>query len=179
MIKLNFKKLNEDAIIPVIENTMNAGIDLHSIEEKVVFPSSTCILSTGLSLEMEWDLAPSIPSYTYPEYAKEYYIALNMDSSFWYNQWIMENMIPYFKIESRSGLSTKGIHVGAGIVDVEYRGEIKIVIHNISKQAYEFHKGDKVAQGIVQFKPRNIIIEEVPNLSDSVRGENGFGSSGR
>jgi len=181
MIRLKFKKLSEQAIIPTVENPTDAGIDLVSIEKKVIFPGSTSMISTGLSLEMEWDLPPEIKdnTYVYPEYAKEYYKSLNTDSSFWYNQWLMENMIPYFKIESRSGLSTKGIHVGAGIVDFEYRGEIKIILHNISKQAYEVQKGDKIAQGIVQFKPRNIFIDSVNSLSDSTRGEKGFGSSGR
>lgn len=181
MIKLNFKKVNEEAIIPKIVNPMDAGIDLHSVEDMVVFPGSTTVISTGLSMEIEWDLSAEIEesNYIFPDYAKEYYKSLNTDSSFWFNQWLMTNMVPYFKIESRSGLSTKGIHVGAGVIDVDYRGEIKIVIHNISKKAYEFHKGDKIAQGILQFKPRNITIEEVMVLSDSVRGENGFGSSGR
>ena len=49
---------------------------------------------------------------------------------------------------SRSGLSTKGIIVAnsPGIIDADYRDEIKIILHNLGKKAYSFNEGDRIAQ---------------------------------
>lgn len=85
-------------------------------------------------------------------------------------------------LRDRSGLSTKqGIHVLAGVIDPSYRGEWKICLLNTSKyDSYSVAHGDRIAQAI--FVPNiNLIVEEVSEdlLSNSMRGENGFGSSGR
>lgn len=177
MIKLCFKKLVDDAIVPSIKNQEDAGLDLHSVEEGTIFKGSTGVFSTGLSLEILWNLSPQIKPYDFPEYAETYYQSLNNDYSFAHNQWLINNFIPYLHVVSRSGLATKGIHVGAGIIDWGYRGELKIILHNISNIPFDIKKGDRIAQGIVRFKPTTE-IEVVEDLSETIRGTNGFGSSG-
>lgn len=78
----------------------------------------------------------------------------------------------------RSGLGSKGIHRLAGVIDSGYRGEWKVVLVNLSEEPYEIKAGDKVIQCILQkFEP--VDIKEVKELNESVRGEKGFGSSGR
>ncbi len=78
----------------------------------------------------------------------------------------------------RSGLGSKGIHRFAGVIDSGYRGEWKVVLCNLTSEPFEIKAGDKIIQCIVQkFEPTQ--ISEVANLEESVRGEKGFGSSGR
>ncbi len=84
----------------------------------------------------------------------------------------------YSKIESRSGLALRGISTRGGIIDPNYRGEVKVIIINEGKEDYTISHGDRIAQLIFSpyLTPRLTIVE---NLEDSVRGENGFGSSGK
>ncbi len=79
----------------------------------------------------------------------------------------------------KSGLSHKfGLKVLGGVIDSGYRGEIKVGIINLGTEKYTFEKGHKVAQMIIQ-KKEIPEIEEVTELSDSERGEGGFGSTGK
>lgn len=83
------------------------------------------------------------------------------------------------RILDRSGLAIKnGIHCLAGVVDAGYRGEYKVIMINLGEEAYTVEKGDRVAQMLIQ--PVEICdIEEVEELSNSERGEGGFGASGK
>jgi len=82
-------------------------------------------------------------------------------------------------IWDKSSLSHKfGIKTLGGVIDSGYRGEIKIGVINLGKEKYLFEKGHKVAQMIIQ-KKENPEIVEVLELSDSERGDKGFGSTGR
>ena len=82
-------------------------------------------------------------------------------------------------IWDKSGLSHKyGIKSFGGVVDSGYRGEIHAGIMNLSDKFFSFEKGHKIAQLLVQ-KIENIEFEEVPELSDSSRGEGRFGSTGK
>lgn len=82
-------------------------------------------------------------------------------------------------IWDKSGLSIKhGLKTLGGVVDSGYRGEVLVGIMNLSDTAYTIHKGEKVAQMIIQ-KKENIEVEEVSELSDTARGEGGFGSTGK
>lgn len=79
----------------------------------------------------------------------------------------------------KSGIAIKnGLKTLGGVIDSGYRGEVMIGIINVSKVAYTFKKGDKVAQMIIQ-KTEEVEIVEVPELSSTERGEKGFGSSGK
>jgi dUTP pyrophosphatase len=81
-------------------------------------------------------------------------------------------------IWDKSGLASKnGIKTMGGVVDSGYRGEIKIVIINLSDTDYEIKKGEKIAQMLIQ-KVENPEIIEVENLDETQRGEGGFGSTG-
>lgn len=79
----------------------------------------------------------------------------------------------------RSGLATKqGIDVFAGVVDSGYHGEVKVCLYNSSNTKVSVMGGDRVAQILFQ-KIGNITIVEAVELDSSVRGDDGFGSSGR
>ena len=81
----------------------------------------------------------------------------------------------------RSGLSTKhGIRLAncVAVIDSSYRGEVKIPLFNDSNEAYTIRNGDRVAQLII-IPYAAETIEEVDDLSDTDRGDGGFGHSGR
>lgn len=82
----------------------------------------------------------------------------------------------------KSGLSfTYGLTVLGGVIDAGYRGEIVVGLINLGKNSYTFHRGDKVVQLVLQpvLTKASVHIQESETLDDSVRGERGFGSSGK
>jgi dUTP pyrophosphatase len=84
----------------------------------------------------------------------------------------------YGRIAPRSGMSVKyGLIVNAGVIDSDYRGEIKILFNNFTKMDVIIQRGDKVAQIIIE-KIALLDVQEVEDLEDTERGSNGFGSTG-
>lgn len=84
----------------------------------------------------------------------------------------------YGRIAPRSGLAAKkGIDVLAGVCDASYRGEIKVVLINFGANSFHIAPGDKIAQLIISpiVTPTAVWGE----LTESERGDKGFGSSGR
>lgn len=82
----------------------------------------------------------------------------------------------YGRIAPRSSLAARGIDVGAGVVDVDYRGELKVILYNFSDDVFFVAVGDRIAQLILE---RNYIVPimERSVLSDTARGDGGFGST--
>jgi dUTP pyrophosphatase len=85
----------------------------------------------------------------------------------------------YGRIAPRSGLAVKhGIDVLAGVIDSSYRGPLGIVLYNTDKdKEFVINIGDRIAQIIFE-QHWNFKMEEVADLSDTIRSNNGFGSSG-
>jgi len=80
-------------------------------------------------------------------------------------------------IWDKSGISLKGVHKLAGVVDAGYRGEVQVVMVNLSRRAYPVKKGMKIAQMLIQ-PIIEIRVVETDELDDTARGEGGFGSTG-
>ena len=142
-MKLNIKKLNENAIIPTYGTEFSAGADLYNLDVAVVIdPHATTLIHTGISME--------IP---------EGYCGL---------------------IFARSGLATKRGLAPAnkvGVIDADYRGEIMVALHNHSDSPAEVAPCERVAQlAIVPFLKADFQV--VDELSDTLRGAGGFGSTG-
>jgi dUTP pyrophosphatase len=81
----------------------------------------------------------------------------------------------------RSGLALKnGIHIGAGVIDEDYRGNVGVLLFNLGEEPYVFNAGDRIAQLVVKPYMRVNVFENDTNvLTESQRGSGGFGSSGR
>ncbi len=77
-----------------------------------------------------------------------------------------------------SGMGFKGIHRFSGVLDSDYRGEIKVVLHNHTKEPYKIQKGDRIIQAIIQdyYKAE---FQNTNELSETQRGESRFSSTGR
>ena len=84
-------------------------------------------------------------------------------------------------VYARSGLACKKGLAPAnkvGVIDADYRGEIMVALYNHSSQAVEIETGERVAQLVIT-PYLTAVFEETEELSDTVRGEGGFGSTGR
>lgn len=110
-------------------------------------------------------------------------------------------------VRDRSGLASKGLIVGAGVVDAGYAGDVSVVLHNFSNgtdthpshftheysgpmtyssqartiytPGYQVRKGDKIAQMLIQKIETPAVDEVSHDWDNSSRGKKGFGSSGR
>lgn len=85
------------------------------------------------------------------------------------------------QVRPRSGLAAKhGITVlnSPGTIDADYRGEIKVILVNLSKDPFVINRGERIAQMVIA-RYEKIEWEQVCELSDSERGEGGFGSTGK
>lgn len=87
-----------------------------------------------------------------------------------------ENM--YARIAPRSGLAVKGIDVGAGVIDSDYRGPVKVLLINNSQTDFKVNVGDRIAQMVFESLAKNTHFQMVESLSDTERGAGGFGSTG-
>lgn len=143
-MKVNIKKLNENAIVPAYGSAYAAGADLYACIENdiVVNPHQTVLIPTGIALELPVGYAGLI-------YA-------------------------------RSGLATKKGLAPAnkvGVVDCDYRGEVKVSLHNHSDIPQTVVVGERVAQLVITpyITAEFVTVDE---LSKTVRGAGGFGSTG-
>jgi dUTP pyrophosphatase len=85
------------------------------------------------------------------------------------------------QIRPRSGLAYKyGITVlnTPGTIDSDYRGEIKVLLINHSDEEFEIKVGERIAQAVIK-EVIQVTFEEVEELSQTKRGEKGFGSTGK
>ena len=144
-MKINVKKLNENARLPVYGSQFAAGADLYACEEVpvVIGAGETKFVHTGIAVEL--------PAGT---------VGL---------------------VYARSGLACKQDLAPAnkvGVIDCDYRGEIMVAIHNHGAQERTVCGGDRIAQLVIA--PYYAAeFEEAAELSQTVRGEGGFGSTGK
>jgi len=147
---LSVKKLRGDAIIPTRAKEGDAGYDLYSVEDVVILPGESKLVSTQVAFE----IPPGYVGLIWP----------------------------------RSSMSVKlGIDVLAGVIDSGYRGEVGVCLLNTNPyitdtqahdNAVQISKGERIAQILIQ-QLSGLELKEVDELSDSERGETGFGSSGK
>jgi dUTP pyrophosphatase len=156
-MKVKIKKLHEDAIIPKYHSKGAAGFDFHALEDMEIAPGETKLIKTGLSFEIEEGFE--------------------------------------LQVRPRSGTSLKTklrLANSPGTIDADYRGEVCIIMDNISEEADTHHriagnpcinfifikKGERYAQGVFAAVIR-ADFEEVEELTQTERGQSGFGSSGK
>ena len=85
----------------------------------------------------------------------------------------------YGRIAPRSGLAVKNmIGIGAGVIDADYRGEVKVVMFNHSINDFVVKRGERIAQLVLEVILTPSVVEIVGDLDSTERGERGFGSTG-
>ena len=151
-VGIPFKKMDKGAIIPTFggDDVLNAGMDFYAIHGCVIRAGGYARIDTGIA----WDGMALIT-----EWEK-----------------------PMIEIKSRSGLAfNSSIEASnAGVIDASYRGNIKVKLYNRSQEDYAIKTGERIAQGIFKMLPicSPIEIEEFAT-PETLRGENGFGSTGK
>ena len=84
----------------------------------------------------------------------------------------------YGRIAPRSGLAANhSIHVGAGVIDADYRGEVSVLLFNLGDRHYTVEKGERMAQLIIE-KIAVPTFVQCEDLTGTQRGSGGFGSTG-
>lgn len=150
MINMKIKKLYEDAIIPTRADNGSAGMDLYAyLADNDI--ADVLVVPPHKTEMVSVGFAMEIPSGTYGA------------------------------IFARSGLASKqGLRPAncVGVVDSTYRGEVFVALHNDSDEIKCIHHKDRIAQMIIMEYP-TVEITETDVLSDTERGANGFGSSGK
>lgn len=142
-MKVDIKKLSENAVIPQYATEQSAGQDLHAVLEEPV---------TLRSLErklIKTDLAIALPA----GYEAQ--------------------------VRPRSGLALKhGITVlnTPGTIDADYRGNIGVILVNLSSEPFTINNGERIAQLVIS-KYERVDWNEVEELSETDRGSGGFGST--
>ena len=81
-------------------------------------------------------------------------------------------------VRDRSSMAARGIATTGGVIDAGYRGEILVLMTNLSETAVELKAGEKIAQ-MIPVPVLTGAVEEVESLEVSARAAKGFGSSGR
>mgnify|MGYP004637522333 CR=1 FL=1 len=144
MLKVNVKKLRDDAVLPKYGSPYAAGADLYACldGDVIIAPGETKMIHTGIAIELP------------------------------------ENTVAL--VYARSGLASKRGLAPAnkvGVVDCDYRGELMVALHNHSAESQTVEKGERVAQMVITpyFTAE---FAEARELSETVRGSGGFGSTG-
>ncbi len=143
-MKVNIKRLNENAIIPTYGSEYAAGADLYACitEDTTILPNETKLIKTGIAIEVP-----------------EGYGAF---------------------IYARSGLASKRGLAPAnkvGVVDSDYRGEVKVILINLGTENFTISHGDRIAQMVVA-PVVQAQFQVVESLAATERGQGGFGSTG-
>lgn len=148
---LKIKKLNNDSKIPIKGSAGAAGYDLFAYSAEGYKDNEQWTVRPGEVVKVHTGIAAEIP-----------------DGCF-------------VGIYARSGLGIKHGIVPSncvGVIDSDYRGEIIVALYNHSFNTFEFKKGDRIAQMILQeYKNADVCI--VDELNETDRGAGGFGSTGK
>ena len=164
-MNIKIKKVHPNAVIPKYAHEGDVGFDLVAVEDVVIEPGETALIKTGIALELPQGYE--------------------------------------LQVRPRSGITLRTkLRVQLGTIDSNYRGEIGVIVDNISivkpgwakwvldakgekirtigsylLGTHKISKGDRIAQAVIA-PVVQATFEEVDELSDSERGQNGFGSSG-
>lgn len=133
--------LDEGAKMPTRAHADDAGLDLYSRENRVIYPHSSATFDTGVHVEIPRG-----------------YVGM---------------------IKSKSGLNVKYGLTSEGVLDCGYTGSIRVKLYNHSSEAYTVAAGDKISQLVIMpiIAPELELVKDFG--TDTERGDNGFGSTGR
>ncbi len=140
MIKVGFKRLTDDAILPTKAHPTDSGFDLYTNEDAIIEANETLVIKTGIAIKLP------------PGYEAQ--------------------------VRPRSGITSKtDLRVQLGTIDNDYTGEIGIIVGNQSKYKSLMGSGYKLAQLVIAPIPK-VEAYEFEDDYETVRGANGFGSTG-
>lgn len=148
-MNIKVKKVHSNAVMPVFAHSTDTGFDLFTVEDTIINPNEKAIVKTGLVFDLP-------------------------------QGWGIQ-------VRNKSGITVKGvpnklgenadITVYIGTIDSAYRGEVGVMVKNESKEIIMIPTGTKLAQGVLE-RVYQCTFEEVEEVSETDRGQGGFGSTG-
>lgn len=141
-VSVPIKLMSGEAKLPSYAHEGDAGLDLRSAQNLIIWPGKRELIKTGVAVAIPEGYAGFI--------------------------------LP------RSGLAiNKGLTVlnAPGLIDSGYRGEVKVALINLGQGRVTVHEGDRIAQLVIQQVAKADLVR-VAELSETMRGLEGFGSSG-
>lgn len=151
MVSVKVKRLSPSSVLPVKGSARAAGFDLFAAA-RVVVPSCAIDSAAGM-VKIGSAVVPTGLSFEIPPGH-------------------------YGRIVERSGMAFRqGLHTGSGVIDADYRGEVKILVYNFGAEPIVIEQGMRFAQMIVE-RIGEFELEEAGELAATARGEGGFGSTG-
>lgn len=170
MVKIGFKKLNKDAVLPVKAHESDSGFDLVACEDVIVEPGQTVIVPTGIAIQLPKDYEAQIRPRSGVTLKTKLRVQLgtidqgytgeigvivdNTSPEMFQSDW---GCVSFYKMIDEGNFSHPSICVERG--------------------TYLICKGDRIAQLVIQKLPK-VKAVEIKELNESDRGESGFGSSG-
>lgn len=147
--------LEEEAIIPERAHNDDAGLDLRSREDAVIFAGGSYIFDTGVHI--------ALPSFRF--FDGENVVEVPTEGA----------------VRSKSGLNFKHNLLTDGTVDFSYRGSICVKLYNRGDVDYHVKRGDKIAQLVINpiLTPKLEVVSDIEQLGETERADGGFGSTGR
>ena len=193
MKQIKLMKLDKRAIMPTFAKEGDSGFDMYTLEDTIIKARETKMIKTGIAADLEEGYEIQVRPrsgvslngvkgcYKYMEtkrqsmLSKHSYVQIIEDS---YGQTILNTYGDKqdIKVKQNKTISPY-LRVQFGTVDSGYKGDIGIITHNQESYDVLVPKGTRLAQCVVMEVPKIELIE-VFEVSDSERGDTGFGSSG-
>jgi dUTP pyrophosphatase len=126
-------------------------------------------------------VAPRLGDAGYDVYAVETCVLMPMERALIETGLHLEIPMGYVGlVKDRSSIASAGLHTMAGVIDASYRGEVKVLMINLSDAPYTVSTGQKIAQLVVMpiYAQSVDIVETLDDLTETARGDGGFGSTG-
>ena len=148
-MNIGVKKIHENAVIPQFAHATDTGFDLFTVENTIIQANKKSIVRTGLIFDLPYGWG--------------------------------------IQVRNKSGITVKGvpnllgynadITVYIGTIDSAYRGELGIMVKNDTEETIVIPSGTKLAQGVLE-KVYQCTFTEIEEVSETDRGNGGFGSTG-
>ena len=148
-MNIGVKKIHENAVIPQFAHATDTGFDLFTVENTIIQANKKSIVRTGLIFDLPYGWG--------------------------------------IQVRNKSGITIKGvpnllgynadITVYIGTIDSAYRGELGIMVKNETEETIVIPSGTKLAQGVLE-KVYQCTFTEIEEVSETDRGNGGFGSTG-
>lgn len=162
---LHFMRYRSDAFTPTKGTVLSAGFDLHT-------PDAFCIPGKNIYLIYMFHVLNNVITFIF-------LLIGGTSSLISLGIGVQVPFGSYGRLAPRSSLSLQGIDVGAGVIDADYRSELKVLLINRGKINYYARRGDRICQLIVT-KIQYPVLKEVTEIPLSAgQGRGGFGSTGK
>lgn len=162
---MKVKKVHPDAVIPSYAHDGDSGLDLYTVEDVTILPKHTKIAPTGIQV--------ALPPFTELQVRNRSGITVKGCKCLVSRAVLAEDSVFYFEDTDKQC----AVSVKLGTVDNPYRGEIGIMVTNDEEESVTIPKGTKLAQAVI-CPVVFVDVEEVDELSETSRGDKGYGSTG-